>query len=82
MNPNGLRVGTPAMTSRGLMEEDFEKVGEFIGQAIDIAAEVQKDSGKKLADFRKALKENPPARLATLKAEVEEFSSKFDTIGF
>jgi len=82
MNPNGLRVGTPAMTSRGLMEEDFVKVGEFIGQAIDIAAEVQKGSGKKLVDFRRVLKENPPARLASLKAEVEEFSSKFDTIGF
>merc|ERR1712226_464920 len=42
MNPNGLRVGTPAMTSRGLVESAFVRVGEFIGEAVDIAAEVQK----------------------------------------
>merc|ERR1712226_835896 len=54
MNPNGLRVGTPAMTSRGLMEEDFVKIGQFIGEAVDIAAEVQKQSGPKLVDYKKA----------------------------
>merc|ERR1712226_391101 len=63
MNPNGLRVGTPAMTSRGLMEEDFVKIGQFIGEAVDIAAEVQKQSGPKLVDYKKALAENPPAKL-------------------
>merc|ERR1712183_1221162 len=59
MSPNGLRVGAPAMTSRGLMEEDFERIGEFIGEAIDIAAEVQKVSGPKLKDYRKVLDESP-----------------------
>merc|ERR1712062_490926 len=41
MNPNGLRVGAPAMTSRGLLEEDFVKVGEFLGKAMDVAKEVR-----------------------------------------
>merc|ERR1712232_599758 len=35
MNPNGLRVGTPAMTSRGLVEKDFARVGDFLGDAVD-----------------------------------------------
>lgn len=82
MNPNGLRLGTPAMTSRGLVEEDFTRVGEFIGQAVDIAVEVQKESGPKLADFKKLLRENPPAKLTALKAEVENFATRFDTVGF
>merc|ERR1719343_1599891 len=60
MTPSGLRVGAPAMTSRGLMEEDFVKVGEFIGEAVDIASEVQKQSGPKLVDFRKVLAQSPP----------------------
>ena len=60
MNPNGLRVGTPAMTSRGLTEDDFVKIGEFIGSAVDVAAEVQKESGPKLVDFKRLLKEKPP----------------------
>merc|ERR1712232_1186446 len=82
MNPNGLRVGTPAMTSRGLVEEDFVKVGEFIGGAVDIAAEVQKQSGPKLVDFKRVLKETPPGKLLELKTEVEDFAKRFATIGF
>jgi len=82
MTPNGLRVGTPAMTSRGLTEEDFVKVGEFIGEAVDCAAEIQKQSGPKLVDFKKVLKESPPGKLLNLKSEVESFASRFDTIGF
>jgi glycine hydroxymethyltransferase len=82
MSPNGLRVGTPAMTSRGLVEEDFVRVGEFIGAAVDIAAEVQKESGPKLVDFRRMLTESPPGKLLTLKSDVENFASRFDTVGF
>jgi len=81
MNPNGLRAGAPAMTSRGLVEADFAKVGEFIAEAVDTAAEIQKGSGPKLVDFRKALAEQPP-RLMNLKKDVEAFATKFDTIGF
>merc|ERR1719210_1357979 len=82
MNPNGLRVGTPAMTSRGLVEKDFERVGNFIAEAVDVAAEVQKQSGPKLVDFKRLLKESPPAELLSLKAEIESFASRFETVGF
>eukprot|EP00929_Paragymnodinium_shiwhaense_P098627 TRINITY_DN60103_c0_g1_i1.p1 TRINITY_DN60103_c0_g1~~TRINITY_DN60103_c0_g1_i1.p1 ORF type:complete len:492 (-),score=90.74 TRINITY_DN60103_c0_g1_i1:76-1551(-) len=82
MTPNGLRVGAPAMTSRGLMEEDFMQIGRFIGEAIDIAAEVQQQSGPKLVDFKKVLRESPPGRLLQLKAEVEDFATRFETVGF
>merc|ERR1712066_494279 len=77
LNPNGLRVGTPAMTSRGLVEEDFVRVGEFIGEAVDIAVEVQKQSGPKLVDFKRLLNESPPGKLLELKSEVENFASRF-----
>ncbi|KAK7174527.1 hypothetical protein R3I93_001670 [Phoxinus phoxinus] len=30
--PSGLRLGSPALTSRGLLEDDFRKVAEFIHQ--------------------------------------------------
>merc|ERR1712125_175312 len=83
MNPNGLRVGTPAMTSRGFLEEDFVKVGEFLARAMDVAKEVQEVAGsKKLADFKKVLANSPPASATALKAEVEAFASRFNTIGF
>merc|ERR1739845_270807 len=82
MNPSGLRVGTPAMTTRGLDEQDFVRVGEFLGEAVNIASEVQKQSGPKLVDFKKILNESPPASLLKLKTEVEGFASKFDTVAF
>ncbi|CAE8627959.1 unnamed protein product [Polarella glacialis] len=82
MTPNGLRVGTPAMTSRGLVEEDFVRVGKFIGTAVDIAVEVQQQSGPKLVDFKRVLAEGPPGRLLELKGEVESFASRFPTVGW
>merc|ERR1719183_2977801 len=81
MNPSGLRVGTPAMTSRGLVEEDFKRVGEFIAEAVDITAEIQKGSGKKLSEFKKVLNESPPGSLLKLKNEVEDFATRFEMIG-
>lgn len=30
LKPSGLRIGTPALTSRNFMEKDFEQVAEFI----------------------------------------------------
>ncbi len=34
MKPSGIRIGTPAMTSRGLVEKDMETIANFIDRAI------------------------------------------------
>jgi len=81
LSPSGLRVGTPAMTSRGLEEEDFAKVGQFISRAIKVTQDIQTTSGKKLSDFKKVMNDNPPSSMLELKKDVEEFASKFDVIG-
>jgi glycine hydroxymethyltransferase len=80
--PSGLRVGAPAMTSRGLVEEDFARIGEFLAEAVEITIELQNQTGKKMVDFKKALSANPPGRLLKLKSECESFASAFPTIGF
>jgi len=82
LSPSGLRIGTPAMTSRGLVEEDFVKVGQFISKAIKVTQDIQVTSGKKIVDFKRVMKENPPGTMLELKNEVETFASRFDTIGF
>jgi len=82
LSPSGLRVGAPAMTSRGLVEEDFEKVGDFISRAVKVTQDIQNTSGKKLADFKKVMNESPPGSMLELKSEVEAFASGFPTIGF
>jgi glycine hydroxymethyltransferase len=43
MVPGGVRIGTPAMTTRGLVEKDFEKVAEFIDRGINIAIKINKE---------------------------------------
>ena len=35
MDPSGIRLGTPAMTTRGFVEADFKLVGDFIAQIIN-----------------------------------------------
>ena len=32
--PGGLRMGAPALTSRGFTETDFEKVAEFVDRCL------------------------------------------------
>ena len=36
--------GTPALTSRGFTEEDFEKVAEFFDSAVQIALKIKGDT--------------------------------------
>lgn len=38
LRPSGLRFGSPALTSRGMMEEDFKKVAEFIHKGNPVNA--------------------------------------------
>lgn len=39
MVPGGLRMGSPALTSRGFVESDFDQVAGFVDRAVDIASE-------------------------------------------
>ena len=42
MNPSGLRIGTPALTTRGLVEDDMREIAEVIGVALSDDFEAQK----------------------------------------
>jgi len=37
MKPSGIRIGTPAVTTRGMREADVEQVADFIHQALTVA---------------------------------------------
>jgi len=78
MSPGGVRIGAPAMTSRGLKEADFEKIGEFLHRGIEIALATQEKCGKKLVDFLKGLEQEETAqKLSALRVEVEAWAGKF-----
>jgi glycine hydroxymethyltransferase len=44
MNPSGLRIGTPALTTRGLVEGDLREIARVIAAALGGEFEAQKDS--------------------------------------
>ena len=50
--PSGIRLGTPAITTRGLKEADMDAVAEWMKQAID-----NRDDPKKLEELRKQVRE-------------------------
>merc|ERR1712137_62008 len=51
LTPGGVRIGTPAMTTRGCTVADFEAIAGFLDRACEIAKQIQKSHGKKLTDF-------------------------------
>lgn len=42
MNPGGLRMGTPAMTTRGFDEEDFVRVADVVDRAVTMTVRLGK----------------------------------------
>jgi glycine hydroxymethyltransferase len=84
LTPGGVRVGSPALTTRGLKEADFVRIAGFLGRACTIALAVQTEqeaAGKKLlVDFVPALAGR--ADIAALRREVNEFVSAFPMPGF
>lgn len=80
MNPGGVRIGTPALTTRGFGEEDFKRVAAFLWRGVQIGLKIQEKTGKKLVDFLPALDGNE--ELDSLRKEVEAFATSFNMPGF
>jgi glycine hydroxymethyltransferase len=95
INPGGVRLGTPALTSRGLDVADFEYVSELLHRGYQLSVKVQNaaaaainksDEGNNkvaLSVFEATLKENDDLmmELTVLKKDVESFASTFDMPG-
>ena len=79
-SPGGVRIGTPALTTRGLKEADFAKIADFLDRAVKICLDVQKTSGKMLKDFVAALPANKD--IPVLAHDVATFATSFPMPGF
>jgi glycine hydroxymethyltransferase len=80
LTPCGIRIGTPAMTSRGFGEQDFERVAAYIDESIKICKEVQGGLPKeanKLKDFKAKVAGGDVAKINSLKTEIAAWCSAF-----
>ncbi len=57
MNPSGLRIGTPALTTRGMVEDDMTEIAAVIATALTGDFDAEKDS---LAERTHSLMERYP----------------------
>ncbi|XVE66933.1 hypothetical protein DITRI_Ditri08aG0119500 [Diplodiscus trichospermus] len=80
ITPGGVRIGTPAMTSRGCIEADFETIAEFLLRAAQITSMLQRDHGKLQKGSVKSLHNNKD--ILELRSQVEAFASHFAMPGF
>jgi len=82
--PGGVRIGTPALTSRGFTETEFEQVADFLHQALQLALNIDSSipggSKRKLKDFRAAMK-SYGEEINALREQVVDFSGKFPMPG-
>ena len=85
--PGGIRLGTSALTSRNMTEEDIKIVAGFLHRAVQISLTLQKEAGTKmLKDFVRVATTQEEgkegfAQVQALKNEVEEFASKWPLPG-
>ncbi|CUM64567.1 uncharacterized protein PRCAT00002174001 [Priceomyces carsonii] len=78
--PGGVRIGAPAMTSRGLGEEDFKRIVSYIDFAVNYAKDLQAQLPKeanKLKDFKAKVINSDDPKLKAVKAEISEWAGGF-----
>ena len=84
VTPGGIRLGTPAMTTRGMKNDDMRKVAALIDRAAKVAIKVQSGlESKKLVDFLQAVKGNAEVtqELSAIRADVERLATSFPLPG-
>jgi glycine hydroxymethyltransferase len=85
ITPGGIRVGTPALTTRGFREADFVRVADFLDRGVKLALAMKADTPApgKMKDFAAYAAGEGAARadVAALREEVQAFARGFPMPG-
>ncbi|KAI3850754.1 hypothetical protein MKW98_030814 [Papaver atlanticum] len=83
--PGGIRIGAPAMTTRGFTEKEFVETANLIHEGIQLTLKAKKSvQGSKLQDFLKAVESAEfPLKdsVAALRKRVEALTTQFPIPG-
>jgi glycine hydroxymethyltransferase len=80
LTPCGIRIGAPAMSSRGMGEEDFKRIARYIDQTITLCKKIQSELPKeanKLKDFKAKVSDDSVPEILALRKEVAQWASAF-----
>ena len=80
VTPGGVRIGAPALTTRMMVESDFEQIALFLHEALQISLKIQEQSGPKLKDYIALLADNEEVK--ALRQSVNAFATTFPMPGF
>jgi glycine hydroxymethyltransferase len=67
LNPGGVRLGTPALTTRGLDENDFDQVAEFLHRGSELATQAQQIAELELKSHQGGDEASPQKKKVLLK---------------
>lgn len=78
--PSGLRLGTPAATTRGMKEHEMEKIAEWIAEVVEIIKDERLPEAKEqrqpyIVEFKKRMQEN--ARIKVIRNLVKDLCAQF-----
>jgi len=79
ITPGGIRLGTPALTTRGMLEPEMAQIATFMLKAVEISKRAQEKAGKKLVDFVAHLADDE--ELKAMGEEVKAFAREFSIPG-
>ncbi len=80
LSPCGIRIGAPAMTTRGMGAADFKRIAHYIDSCIRICQEVQKALPKeanRLKDFKAKVAGGEVKEITDMKAEIAKWAGTF-----
>ena len=46
ISPAGVRLGSPALTTRGMVEKDFDQIAAFLHRLVEICSDIQAEVGR------------------------------------
>ena len=80
LTPCGIRIGAPAMSSRGMGVEDFKRIARYIDQSIALCKKIQSELPKeanKLKDFKAKVSDDSVPEILALRKEIAQWASTF-----
>lgn len=80
LTPCGIRIGAPAMTTRGMGDEDFKRIANYINTCVEICKDVQgrlPKEANKLKDFKAKVAGGGIHEINELKKEIASWAGSF-----